>query len=182
MYFVCTKWPICQDNIRTIASWASRPGSFELVVSFLGTGALFPTDTTPQRQDAPRAVSAEAHGKEHCTGSSRLGFHFIRNVSSLAPQSRLLSAHTRFFCRPPCLSHLNSCPKMLKTCSICSYPIILSPRIQGLAVNPFLFFHLPTKHGFTPLPCHFWQLTSYLRDICLSVSITLFPMGFRNVR
>lgn len=127
MYFVCTKWPVNQDDIRTRASWASQPGRFEYAVSLLGTGALFPPDTTPQRQD----VGGPPPGSEHWGTWGRtlkweLSVHrkgLLTGSTGSTPQC----AYQRFLCRPPCLSHLNSCPKFLKTCSVCSSPIILSP-------------------------------------------------------
>lgn len=119
--------------------------------------------------------------KEQRAGSSSLGFKLVWNASSLALETILQGTYQWFFW-PPCLSHLNSCPKFcFKTCSICSYHSILSAWVQGLAVKPFLVLQRTYQIWLYSLTCHFWQIISYLRDVCSSLSITLFPMGFRDV-
>lgn len=55
------------------------------------------------------------------------------------------------------------------------------PMSPGFGSEPFLVVPPTSQIWLCPPTCHFWQIMSYLRDICSSVSITLFPMRFRNV-
>lgn len=88
-------------------------------------------------------------GKEPWTGTFSLGFKFVWSLLTGSVDFTVQYTYQWFFSWPPCLSHLHSCPKVcFKTCSICSHPTVLSAWAQGLAVNPSLFFHLPSKYGF----------------------------------
>lgn len=97
---------------------------------------------------------------------SSLGFQFVWNASSLALQNPLLSVHTSDSSADHHVYHTwNPVQKIQKHAPYVPIPPF-SPHEPRFGSQPLVL--LPTKYGFTTT-WSFWQLTSYLRDICLSV-------------